>query len=749
MSKNALNIEILGVKTEHIKIKRYKRPDVFKVYPKYKGALNSGFTIIISNIKIKKNVKIKFKDEVGGIYKIHTIEVRQLMNKERILNDHQLCEVEAKPLIYNNQNIASELVFDKVEQPLVSIIIPVCNKWKYTHSCLEAVLENTKNISYEVIILDDVSTDETVNIYNYVQNIKVIRNTKNKGFLLNCNEGSKYAEGKYILFLNNDTNVQKDWLKYLVELIESNESIGMVGSKLIYENGRLQEAGGIIWKDARGCNYGRLNNCEKSEYNYVKEVDYISGACIMIKKDLWNKIGGFDERYAPAYFEDADLAFEVRKYGYKVMYQPKSVVVHFEGISHGTNSSSGIKRYQNLNRKKFISKWNEVLKKEHFKRGEHILWARDRSANKKTILVIDRNVPQYDTNAGNRTTYQYLKLFVEMGLNVKFMPNDFYQREPYTLELQQLGIEVLYGQWYSTNHKEWIKENANKFDYVYLNRPNISIKYLDFIKKYANAKILYYGHDLHYVRMLKRYEIEKKEELLKKAEHYRRIESKLFKVADIILTGSKTEEQTIKNIVPYKKVMSIPAFYYESFKSNSSSFKSRKDIMFVGGFLHCPNVDAVKWFVKEIFPKVLEKIPSIKFYIVGSNPPKEILDLNSDNIIVKGFVSDKELANLYKQVKLVVIPLRYGAGIKGKTIEAMYNQVPIVTTDFGIEGLKGINKIIRSYNNVNDFAKQIVDIYFDNKKLEESSKSYTQYIEENFLKRNAIDKIKMALEIKK
>lgn len=368
-----------------------------------------------------------------------------------------------------------------------------------------------------------------------------------------------------------------------------------------------------------------------------------------------------------------------------------------------------------------------MLRKEHFNNGKHVFWARDKSIDKKTILVIDRHVPYYDKDEGSRTTYQYLKLFVEMGLNVKFIGDDFYRNDHYTEVLEQLGIEVLYGGCYRENYKKWIKENAEKIDYVYLNRPDISIKYLDIIKKYTNAKIIYYGHDLHYISMLKRNDIEKKEKLYKLSEYYKEIEYKLFGASDVIFTLSYSEQQIIKNAFPNKKVIIIPVFYYEKFKRNTISYEDRQNIMFVGGFPHLPNVDALKWFTNEIYPKVLEKIPNVKFYIVGSDPPQEILDLNSNNIVVKGYVSDEELAKLYSQVKLVVIPLRYGAGVKGKTIEAMYNQVPIVTTDFGVEGLKGINEVITPNNNANDFAEQVVNLYLDNNKLEQISQSYIRY----------------------
>ncbi len=213
-------------------------------------------------------------------------------------------------------------------------------------------------MDYEIIIADDVSTDATAELSKFTENVVICRNETNQGFLRNCNQAAKSARGKYIMFLNNDTQVTDGWLDSLVNLIESDPSIGMVGSKLVYPDGRLQEAGGILWSDGSGWNYGRLDDPEKPEYNYVKDVDYISGAAILLSNDLWKRIGGFDELFAPAYCEDSDLAFEVRKAGYRVVYQPLSKVIHFEGISNGTDvNGSGLKRYQVENSKKLKEKW--------------------------------------------------------------------------------------------------------------------------------------------------------------------------------------------------------------------------------------------------------------------------------------------------------------------------------------------------------------------------------------------------------
>jgi GT2 family glycosyltransferase/2-polyprenyl-3-methyl-5-hydroxy-6-metoxy-1,4-benzoquinol methylase len=625
------------------------------------------------------------------------------------------------------------LEFKLFQAPVVSIIIPVHNGWHMTYKCLMSIYQYTSDVSYEIIIADDGATDETKNIENYIKNVTVIRNDLNLGFLNNCNNAAKAARGKYVLFLNNDTEVTPGWLSSLTELLDRDNSIGMTGSKLIYPNGRLQEAGGIIWNDASGWNFGNNGDPADPAFNYVKEVDYISGAALMIRKDLWGEIGGFDQQYAPAYFEDADLAFAVRKKGYKVVYQPLSVVIHYEGLSHGTDTTSGIKKYQLINKPKFIAKWKTQLENDHFVNGENVFWARDRSRYKKTILVIDHYVPQFDKDAGSKTVFQYLKLFVSMNLNVKFIGDNFFRHEPYTTTLQQIGIEVLYGPWYAENWMQWIKDNHNKFDYILLNRPHISVKYMDFIKEKTNAKVLYYGHDLHFVRMLKQYEIDNKPETLKDAEKWKKIETSLFNKADIVLTPSEQEKSFINELNVETPVYSIKAYIFDFIPEPISDFSERKDVLFVGGFTHGPNADGVLWFVKEVWPHIKQNISGGKFIIVGSNVTPEIMALAADDIQIIGFLSETELQKLYKKVKLVVIPLRYGAGVKGKTVEAMYNGIPLVSTDFGLEGLPGAPHSLTPRNKADDFASEVVRLYnAPENELEGLSKMETGYIHDHF-----------------
>jgi GT2 family glycosyltransferase len=625
------------------------------------------------------------------------------------------------------------LVFKKEDSPTVSIIIPVYNKFNYTYNCLKSILDCTGDeVSYEIIIADDLSHDLTVQIKEAVSNINVVRATENIGFLNNCNNAAKHAKGKYILLLNNDTQVQENWLLPLVELIEKDISIGAVGSKLVYENGMLQEAGGIMWKDASAWNYGRMSDPALPEFNYVKEVDYISGASLMVRRGIWEKLGGFDGSFAPAYYEDTDICFSIRKLGYKVMYQPDSTVVHFEGISNGTNIKGGLKRYQAINQKKFFDKWKNLLESEYPPNGMDPFHARDRSRNKNTILFIDHYVPMYDKDAGSRAVYHYIQLFVDLGYNVKFIGDNYYRHEPYTTVLNQLGVEVLYGNYYFKNWQLWIRQNSDYINIVFMNRPHISCKYVDFLKQFPKIKIAYWGHDLHFLRENREYEITKDSKLVKSSEKWKKIEFDIMEKANVSYFFSQVEINIIKSISADVNARAIPINIYKNIKKKDTPFRERKDLLFVGGFSHTPNVDAILWLCGEIMPFVKAKYPDIKLNIVGSNVPEKVIKLESETVIVKGYVTDDELQSLYDSARISVVPLRYGAGVKGKIIEAIYNQLPVITTPIGAEGILNAETVMLIKDSADGFAGEIIRLYNDFEALEDKSNRCYHYIRENF-----------------
>src|SRR5262249_18375351 len=147
---------------------------------------------------------------------------------------------------------------------------------------------------------------------------------------------------------NNDTTVTEGWLDALIGTFQTIPNTGLAGAKLIYPDGRLQEAGGIIWRDASGWNYGNGDDPDHPRFNFVREVDYCSGACIIVPRGLFDELGGFDSCYAPAYYEDTDLAFKIREAGRKVIYQPMARIIHHEGLTSGKSVNSGVKAHQRI-----------------------------------------------------------------------------------------------------------------------------------------------------------------------------------------------------------------------------------------------------------------------------------------------------------------------------------------------------------------------------------------------------------------
>jgi GT2 family glycosyltransferase len=657
----------------------------------------------------------------------------------------RLLDLETTPpfdlVLYSSTDRPGLLSFPLCEHPLVSILVPAYNHWDTTRACLLSLLENTHDFTYEVIVADDGSTDETRNLSHHTTNVRGMINNVNLGFLKNCNHAAQQARGKYLVLLNNDTNVQPGWLKPLVESVEHDEKIGLVGPMLLYPNGRLQEAGGIIWKDGSGWNYGHLDYPERAEYNYLKEVDYISGACILVRKALWDDIGGFDERFAPAYYEDTDLAFEIRRRGYKVVYQPLSKVVHFEGITHGKDVSTGIKSYQERNRIKFRAKWASTLDIAHGCDVLDIFTARDRSANKKSLLFIDHYVPFYDKDAGSKSTFQYLRLMAEMGYHIVFIGDNYVAHQPYTVALQQMGIEVLHGSWYQRHWKKWLATNGRYFDYAYLSRPHIARKYLPYIKYHTSAKLLYCGHDLHGLREARRYQLEGNIAYYRTAQKWERIENDILCAIDVGYYFSDFEVDELHKRLPNVTVRTIPLYLFDDAEFEDAHeapvFSERQGLLFVGGFMHAPNVDAVCWFAKEIMPLILEHLPDVVLTVVGANPPAEVVRLAGEKIVVAGQISDEALREQYRRCRLVVAPLRFGAGVKGKIVEAMRYGVPTVTTPIGAEGIGDAPKALLIAEDAQIFAEMVVSAYSDMASWEAAAKQVRKAAQDHFSKNAA------------
>ncbi|MCE7057566.1 glycosyltransferase [Algoriphagus sp. AGSA1] len=619
----------------------------------------------------------------------------------------------ALPQLSQKEIMRQKISFPKVDNPEISVIIPVFNQLVYTFNCLKSLENNIPDtVKVELILVDDCSTDDTpIFLTQNVSGITYIRNEENKGFLMNCNIAARLANGKYIYFLNNDTQVTADWLNPMLKLMED-EQVGCVGSKLIYAHGLLQEAGGIIYQDASGANYGRNDLPDRPRYNYIREVDYCSGASLLLRKSDFEKLELFDQRYIPAYYEDTDLCFAVRNVlKKKVMFHPLSEVIHFEGVTSGkTIKKNTVKAYQEVNREKFQMKWQQVLLEMHGHRNDVSEDSR-KFLPAKRLLFIDDIIPAHDRNSGSYRAFQLIRMLKESGYHITFVPDDANKTEPYFSDLVKMEVEVLYRY---PNRPAMIRElNATleKCDVIWISRPQMNMEFRWLFKQFPNAKWIYDTIDLHHIRLQRQALQSGDEALFTEAARVKIDELKIAEAADLTLTVTEDEKVLLEK-EGIKTVAVIPNIHDPIFSTKNIPFDQREGLLFIGAYNHPPNVDAAQWLVNEIMPKVWEELPEIKLTLLGSKPSSQIYDLASERVIVPGYVTD--VSDYFKTHKLFVAPLRFGAGMKGKIGQSLAYQLPVITSTIGSEGMNlRDGKNVLTAANTEEFAKKIILLYND------------------------------------
>lgn len=647
-----------------------------------------------------------------------------------------------KPLPPATREAAAAIVFPSVEHPRVSIIIPVYGEAEHTLHCLRSIATTKTLASYEVIVVDDCSPDHTPDLLTLVNGIRLIRNETNLGFLRNCNKAAAAARGDYLLFLNNDTEVLRGWLDALLKTFTLRPNVGLVGSKLIYPDHRLQEAGGIIFSDGSGLNYGRDDDASRPEYSYLREVDYCSGASIMVPRPLFEEVGGFDERFTPAYYEDTDLAFTIRKAGYQVLLQPLSRVIHYEGVTSGTDTSTGTKAYQVVNKEKFLAKWKDVLARYGSRSDPRVL-VRERQARAR-VLIVDVTTPMPDKDSGSIDTMQYIRMFQALGYKVVFCPHDLLHAGRYTHDLQEMGVECLY-QPQVPSLEAHLEAVGKYYDLVMLERVHHAAQHIGAVRRLCpNAKVIFNTVDLHYVREERQAEVERSKALARQARKTKALEYALMRQSDATIVISRTERELVAREAPDVRVAVIP--YVREVMGSPLSFAQRRDLVFIGGFLFSPNVDAVQYFVSEIWPRVRAAVPDVRFLVVGSNVPDNILQLGKEpGVDVLGYVEN--LTPILIRCRLSIAPLRYGGGIKGKVGTSLSHGLPCVATPTAAEGMglvDGVNVMIAE--NAEAFADAVIAAYQDENLWTRLSTAGIDLMQQEFSFERGLARLKQLIE---
>ena len=574
------------------------------------------------------------------------------------------------------------LRFPVVEAPDVSVIIPAHNKVKVTYAGLCGLLLAWNKASFEVIVVDDASTDETATLEDLVEGITVIHNETAQRFIKACNAGVAAARGKYVVLLNNDTEATVGWLDELIAAFGRFDKVGLVGSRLLYPDGRQQEAGGIIWGSGDPWNYGRLQNPWEPRFSYARQADYVSGAAMMTTRDIWDQVGGLSSYLEPMYFEDTDFAFKIREAGLTTWYVPSSVVYHYEGLTSGTDTGSGFKRYQEVNRPKFKRRWAQAYA-GFSKVGTAPDLEKDRGILGR-VLFVDYTTPTPDRDAGSYAALQEIRLVQSLGYKVTFLPENLAWMGSYTEELQKMGVEMIVAPFYRSID-EFLQERAAEFDAFYITRYHVLNNVAPRIRKLVpEARLIMNGADLHYLRLLRKAMAENDTAQAEAARSVRDQELAAMQTANLVLSYNETEHAVIDALSEGRvKVMTCP--WVLDLPQTVPPRDGRAGLSFLGSFQHHPNVEGIDWFVTRVMSQLEHARPDIRLSIYGSRMPDKLKKLASDTIDPAGFVED--VADAYDRHLVFVAPLLSGAGIKGKVLSALAHGVPCVLSPVAAEGI--------------------------------------------------------------
>lgn len=568
-------------------------------------------------------------------------------------------------------------------QPVASIVIPVYNHAAHTLACLRALAAHPPAAACEILVIDDGSSDDTAAWMAAIDGLRRHRRAHNGGFIAACNDGLRLARGQYVVLLNNDTVPQPGWLDALLDTFAQVPEAGLVGAQLLYPDGRLQESGGIVFDDGSCWSYGRFESAEDPRYASLRDADYCSGAALAIPRALFEQLGGLDARYAPAYYEDTDLAFKVRAAGRRVLVQPGSRVVHDEGTSNGTDTGSGIKAWQVRNQQVFADAWRAVLARQlpaGSVPGPALV-----HRGQRQVLIIDEAVPRPDRDSASLRQFNLIRMLLAGGAHVVFLPTRGEHGGAATQALQALGVEVWHAPWLQ-GVGPWLRTHGPRFQVAMLVRHHVANECLPLLRRHApQARTVFDTVDLHYLRERRGAELSGDPRLARGAERTRASELAVMAATDVTLLVSAAEKQQLAVDAPSVRVELLSNLHEVA--GQGLDWAQRQGLVFVGGFNHPPNLDAMQWFIGEVFPLIRQRLPEIRFHCIGADVPDSLraLAATQPGVQVHGYVPD--VVPWMAGGRVAVAPLRFGAGVKGKINLSMAHGQPVVATHCAAEGM--------------------------------------------------------------
>jgi len=616
-------------------------------------------------------------------------EARRFDSEDPASNDADSAYADLKQLYTSLDRISLEaflaskavLELPAADAPEISIVLVLFNRAELTLQCLRSIRENLE-LPIEVIIVDNASTDSTSVLLARTRGARIMRNSENRHFLRAVNQGAAEARGKYVLLLNNDARLLPGSLSAALETITMDENIGAVGGRIILLDGRLQEAGSIVWRDGSCLGYGRGDDPFAPTYMFRRDVDYCSGAFLLTPRVRWKSLGGFDDVYEPAYYEETDYCMRLWERNLRVVYDPFAVVLHHEFAS--SVSMSHAIELQRERQAIFATRHAAALQQHCETSPDAVLVARThrRSPEVPRILVIDDRVPDRKLGSGFPRARTILLSLLKRGFFVTLFPMavfgddwaDVYTCLPRDVEvIIDMGPSLL---------EAFLRHRQGYYDAVIVSRPQ-NMRFFNSIASihadwFENTPIIYDAEGFLAPREVGMLQLSASAVSSQEADRLHEVEASLASRADCVVAVSELdrtlfEKYGVRNVHVLGHTLDP--------QPTPSPFEQRRGFLFIGAIHEdpSPNGDSVMWFVSEVWPAIRERLGDCAtLTVVGLNKSQRLRSIAAPGVEFTGAVDD--VSEYYDRARVFVAPTRFAAGIPHKVHEAASRGVPAVVT---------------------------------------------------------------------
>lgn len=609
--------------------------------------------------------------------------LRHIQHRLRLMRPQPAASRQWAPL---DLGILTRATASRPTAPRTSIVIPCYGQWALVGHCLAAVMSTVDLADIEILLIDDASPEPPPATIRDAPGIRYLRCEQNLGFIGAANRGAAEALGESLCFLNSDTEVQPGWLAALHRTFDEFPDTGSTGARLFYPDGRQQEAGGLVFADGSAWNYGKGSDPASPDFRFVRECDYLSGACLLLRRSVFEAVGGFHAMYRPAYFEDTDLAMRLREAGLKVRYQPAAEVVHVEGATSGIDPAQGPKAAQARNQALFATQWQTQLQRHP--NAETVFEDAHRCATwraRRRVLWVDAMAPDPQRDSGSLRLTCLLRELTRIGCAVDFHAHEAAVGEADIDALGQLGVRAS-GRQHHANPATLLRERGRHYDFVVVSRHHTFRQWADAVRRHApQAKLIFDTVDLHGLRELREAELRGSQSDKTSAMRTWDQESASIRIADETWVVSSVERERLQQESPDAKVRVISNLH--SARADTPAFSARQGFIFVGNFKHTPNVDGLAWFIENIWPVLIADMPNAELQVVGADAPLALIESMQAQRGIRYFGQVANLQPMLDGARVNIAPLRYGAGVKGKITQALSIGLPVVTTSIGAEGI--------------------------------------------------------------